>query len=452
MALRHSTVTVVAGEFWVGSRGPVQLEAYLGTCVGLALFDDAAGVGGLMHLLLPEPPTPTSTYQLEKYAVTGLPFFLKALEEKGGDPKRMKACLAGGALIGPIAQQDLNLDIGGRISEITVAFLAREGIDLVQFETGGIMPTRLGLDMTSGRFSIAPAGSETMTEELALPSPSRADIQAAMEGLQPIPQVALRILRMVAEEDYRVADLARMVRQDQVISARTLKLCNAASFAAAGKIASVERALVFLGRNLFTRSVVAVCVQDFYCQQNSGYSLRMGGLYQHAVGTALIAEHLARRTHRLFPALAYTGGLLHDIGKVVLDQFVAARRPLFYRDLAQETNFLAAEKQHLGVGHTEVGRRLALTWKLPQPYVETITHHHFPEEAGHHEDLVHLVYLADLIMSRFHAGLELESINTEHLAQRLARLGLATGDLQPIIDGLPSRVFRLSLAGAGEET
>ena len=61
-----SIVTVLSGDAWVGARGPVQLEAYLGTCVGLAVFDDAAGVGGLIHLLLPEPPAPTSTYQLEK--------------------------------------------------------------------------------------------------------------------------------------------------------------------------------------------------------------------------------------------------------------------------------------------------------------------------------------------------------------------------------------------------
>jgi putative nucleotidyltransferase with HDIG domain len=439
----------MSGEYWVGFRGPVQLEAHLGTCVGLAVFDDTAGVGGLIHILLPEPPTPTSTYQLEKYAVTGLPVFLKALRDKGGDPRRMKAGLAGGALIGPVAQHDLNLDIGGRISEIAVAFLARKGIDLVQFEIGGFLPTRLRLDMTSGRFTIVPTGSDVMGEAQPLPAPRPSDIQAAMQGLQPIPQVALRILRLVAEEDYRVDALARLVRQDQVISARTLQLCNAASLAPPNKITSVERALVYLGRNLFTQSVVAVCVQDFYHQQNSGYSLQMGGLFQHAVGTATIAEHLARRS-RHFPSLAYTGGLLHDIGKVVLDQFVAARRPLFYRDLASETNFLAAEKQRLGIGHTEVGRRLAEAWQLPRAYVETIAHHHFPEQAEDHQHLVHLVYLADLLMSRFHTGLELERINTEHLSLRLSRIGLSSGELQSIVDSLPARVFRLSLAGAGE--
>ncbi|MBL0712698.1 MAG: HDOD domain-containing protein [Desulfosarcina sp.] len=442
----NELITIPAGSFWVGARSAVQLEAFLGTCVAVAAYDAEAHVGGLIHLLLPEPPLPGSAYQREKYATTGLPLFLAALRDRGGEPGRMKACLAGGALIGPIAAQDLDLDIGGRTCEKAVDFLTREDIQIVQFESGGFMPTQIGLDMHSGNFSITPTGDASMTVSSPLSPPSEDDIQRAMQGLQPIPQVALRILRMVSEEDYRIHDLARMVRQDQVICARTLKLCNAASFARRGRIESLEQALVFLGQDRFTRSVIAVCVQDFFSQQGNGYSLRIGGMYQHAVGTAMVAEQLARRTHRLIPALAYTGGLLHDIGKVVLDQFVAPRQPLFYRDLAAETNFLAAEKRHLGMDHTEAGRRLALNWGLPAPFVDVITHHHYPEKARSHRDLVHIVYIADLIMSRFHSGLELEKINTEHLADRFASVGLAPADLQAIIDGLPTSVFSMSMA------
>ena len=85
----------------------------------------------------------------------------------------------------------------------------------------------------------------------------------------------------------------------------------------------------------------------------------MGGIYHHAVGTAIITEKLARLTKRISPSLAYTAGLLHDIGKVVLDQYISSALPLFYRELQNEVDFLELEKKHLGVNHTEVASQLA---------------------------------------------------------------------------------------------
>jgi putative nucleotidyltransferase with HDIG domain len=441
--------TIPAGSFWVGPRSDVKLEAFLATCVGLAVYDPEARVGGLIHLLLPEPPIPGTALHSEKYATTGLPLFMAALREKGASAGRMQACLAGGALIGPIAAQDLNLDIGGRTCEKAMAFLNREGIEIVQFETGGFLPIQLGLDMDRGTFAINPFQAQgPAAGDSPLPAPEAADIRQAMWGLQPIPQVALRILRLVTDEDYRVGELARLVRQDQVICARTLRLCHAASFGRQGRIETIEHALVFLGQDRFVQSVIAVCVQDFFQQQGNGYSLRMGGMYAHAVGTALVAERLAHRTRRLSPAIAYTGGLLHDIGKVVLDQFIASRRPLFYRDLTAYSDFLAAEKRHLGIGHTEAGRQLALEWSLPAPFVDAITHHHNPERAEDNVDLAHIVHAADLIMSRFHAGLELEGIETDLMVERFEGAGLYAADLQCIIDDLPMRIFNLAFEGA----
>ena len=447
---RQELKTIPAGRFWVGSRSHYQLEAFLGTCVGLGVYDREARAGGLIHLLLPEPPLPESTFQLEKYATTGLPLFLAALRGEGAKVNRMTACLAGGALIGPLAAQDINLDIGGRTCENVLAFLNQEGIAIDHLETGGFIPTRIRLDMRSGQFAIDPAGGHPMVTGDPPAVPRENDIRRALQSLQPIPQVALRIMRLVAEKDYPVQELARLVRQDQVICARTLRLCNAAALAGQRRVASIEHALAFLGQDRFIHSVIAVCVRDFFRQQGQGDSVRIGGMYQHAVGTAQVAEQLAHRTRRVMPALAYPAGLLHDIGKVVLDQFVIPRRPFFYRDLANAIDFLAVEARHLGTDHTQAGQWLAKDWGLPAPFVETITHHHCPENAADHADLVHLVYVADLIMSAFHAGLELERVNIDHLNERLQQVGLAHRDLPAIVDSLPAAIFSPLSAGADD--
>ncbi|NIV97880.1 hypothetical protein GWN26_01495, partial [Candidatus Saccharibacteria bacterium] len=71
-------------------------------------------VGGMIHLLLPEPLRIEETFQPEKYASTGFPLFLQTLADAGATTENMKACIAGGALVGPLDDSDLELDIGGR--------------------------------------------------------------------------------------------------------------------------------------------------------------------------------------------------------------------------------------------------------------------------------------------------------------------------------------------------
>ena len=115
---------VASGSYYLGKNQARLLNACLGTCVGVALFDKKAGVGGLIHLLLPEPITLESTFQPEKYASNGLPIFLNALYEAGASKEHLRAWIAGGALVGPILQRDLDFDIGGRTAEVARNILA----------------------------------------------------------------------------------------------------------------------------------------------------------------------------------------------------------------------------------------------------------------------------------------------------------------------------------------
>lgn len=157
----------------------------------------------------------------------------------------------------------------------------------------------------------------------------------------------------------------------------------------------------------------------------------------------IISEKLANLTAKVKPGLAYTAGLLHDIGKVVLDQYIASAYPLFYRQLyEQETDFSAAEKTNLGIDHTQVGSDLALRWSLPDSLVDTIRHHHKPENAARNVELTHIVYLADLLMSRFRTGLELERLSTETLSTKLRTIGFSNEKFSDIVDMIPAGVFK----------
>jgi len=197
-----------------------------------------------------------------------------------------------------------------------------------------------------------------------------------------------------------------------------------------------------LGEKRLLQLVILASVESFFPNSVGGYALCKGGLYQHALGTAVTAEKLADFTGRTAGDLAYTGGLLHDIGKVFLDQHLALAFPLFYRRTQIDGhNLIHLEGDMLGTTHPEVGRRLVQHWRLPDNLSDTIAHHHYPEQATADSVLTHLVYLADLLMSRFVVGQELERLNTDILAQRLERVGLRPLQVPVIIDLIPKELF-----------
>jgi putative nucleotidyltransferase with HDIG domain len=433
---------VASGSYRVETRKPMLLEAYLGTCVGVALYDPVAGIGGLIHLLLPEPVSPEAPSQPEKYATTGFPIFLKALYAAGASAENTRASIAGGALVGPIDDSDLKLDIGGRTVEKVMQLIENENIKIEKLETGGFFTCHLILDMHSWECRIEPAGFDKLSANADIQIPEPNEISQSIKDLQPIPQVALKILRIINDEFFEIHNLTDEIRKDQVISARTLQLCNSVMFATRKKIESLDHALVMLGNHLLLKFVISASLDNFFNQVESGYSLCKGGLYHHAVGTAVIAEKLAVLSKKVEPSVAYTAGLLHDIGKVVLDQFIHSGFPLFYRELNEKgKNFAEVEKRVFGTDHTEAGLELAQNWSFPESLVETIRYHHQPENARSHKKLVNIVYLADLLMSRFHTGLEIERLNTGPLASRLETIGFSLGSFPELIDHIPLKVL-----------
>lgn len=432
---------VAAGTFYVGRSEPTLLQALLGTCVGVALYDARAGIGGIIHLLLPEPVVASSGYQQEKYASHGMPLFIQAAMDAGASKENLKACIAGGALVGPVDHRDLALDIGGRTAEVARNILDQAGIAVEKQETGGFFSCCLSLDMKAWTARIEPADVAKIEDGGNVHMPSSREIRQVIERLQPIPQVALKILRIIDNEDYDILKLADELRKDQVLSARTLQLCNSAMFARRLRVESLDHALVYLGRDLLVKMVVSASVNEFFNQQGHGYSLCKGGLYHHAVGTAIMAEKLAQLTGISPPTTAYTAGLLHDIGKVVLDQYVAAGYPMFYRELQEDISFSEAEKRILGTDHTRVGLMLAEKWVFSKALANAIRYHHYPERDPDHAELTHIVHLADLIMSSFHAGLEMERLQMNDLPKRLERVGLTTDRFAELVDMIPQTVF-----------
>ncbi len=434
---------IPAGQLRADKKSPRIFQACLATCLGVALYDQTHKIGGMIHILLPEPIGSMGERFPEKYASTGIPLLIHHLVSLGSTPETLKATIAGGALVGPISHQDMGLDIGGRSADIAQSILKTFGIEIIKSETGGFFSCTLELNMETGQTAINPAWEVECRPSQELIPPNLADIQKTIDTVKPIPQAALKIFRMFQDNRYGIADITQELALDQVLSGQTLKLCNSALFAGTIKIDTLKEAVLMLGEEMLIKSIITAAVNTYYNQTGtSGYSLCRGGLFFHAVDVATLAEKLAQKTGKVNAPLAYTAGLLHDIGKVVLDQYISDCAPLLFRNLSRAgESFLTSEKKLLGMTHCEVGGFLAKNWKFPPALSQVIRFHHHPEQADHNKQLVYVVYLADLLMEKFHTGHDREKMQSLSLNHVLDQLDLCAGDIPTLVDAIPLNIL-----------
>ncbi|RLB44241.1 MAG: hypothetical protein DRH12_00310 [Deltaproteobacteria bacterium] len=439
--------SIPSGSFALGGKKKEVLEAYLGTCVGVALVDNDAEIGGLIHILLPEPTGTDIPFSPAVYATTGLPLLIEKLNEAGARRSKLKGCIAGGGLVGEVSEQDLMLDIGGRTAETVEDILREQGVAVESVETGGLFPCKISLRMDTFETSIEPIVQQGGGQEAGDINISKDEIMQAIKEVKPIPQIALKVIRMLREKEYDIDDIAMEIMQDQVISAKVLKLANSPIVGAATTVDSIDRALIVLGEKKLFQLVLSATVEMLFADtRTGGYSLCKGGIFHHALATAMTAHEISVFTRRSQPDIAYTGGLLHDIGKIALDQYVITNAPLFYRSLQDKgVDLCKVEKVRFGLEHTEMGFMLAKKWGLPSVLSDVIRYHHEPENSQEDRELVSIVYLADLLMTRFRVGYQVDRPNTEMLEKSLSHIGLGKEDFPIIIDRIPRAVFESTL-------
>ena len=431
--------TVQTGTFEIRKKSSKILRAFLGSCVGVALVDKKNGIGGLLHILLPEPPAKAAVDEPEKYASTAMPVFLEAMYEQGAEKEELVAYVAGGSLVGHVSMMDLRLDIGGQSAEVVANYLKLEGVSIARTETGGYISSQISLDVSTLECTIEPIlnlhpsfgqSPETGAEDI--------NIENVINQIKPIPQIALKVIRYINNSNQSMSSIAEEIRQDQILTAKVLQLGNSAYLNMGKKITSIDRALVLLGEKRILLLTLSVFTEMFYQQSEQGYSLTKGGLFHHAIRTASLADKLAVFTHLVSPDEAYTAGLLHDIGKTALDQAMAAEYPLFYQKIFSDTNLsiLDIEKEIFGYTHTEIGDILAERWDLPDILAETICFHHEPDKAILNPQLTHLIYLANTLINSFSSGSSISNANSGNLSQTLDVLQLTSVKLSEFIDSI----------------
>ena len=232
----------------------------------------------------------------------------------------------------------------------------------------------------------------------------RATIESITD-LPTLPVVVTRITSQIANPTTNAADIGKLIEQDQALTGKVLRLVNSAYYGFPKQIKSVQHAVVILGFNKVKTSIITASVFGaFRGRRQGGLDLRR--FWQHALGVAISSKVAAEHFGAAHMSEdAFICGLLHDVGKVVMDQY----QPNIYGPIVKYANdkgilLYDAEEEVMGLTHATIGEWMMDKWRLPHTIVNLVSDHHKPAMSRERRELVSSIHLGDIISRALGVG------------------------------------------------
>ena len=204
----------------------------------------------------------------------------------------------------------------------------------------------------------------------------RQDIVNKISNLPPLPAILTKIVSTIDDPDSSAGDLEEIIRHDMVLTGKLLAVANSSGYAFRQEITTVSRAVVALGFEEVRNLCVGICMMGFLHPSVFKNQERVRSLWLHSLAVAEGASLLAGKVSGVRPDQAYAAGLLHDIGKVVIEAYFPGEvSSLIHLVEDKKVPYREAEAR-LEIKHDVIGLMLAHNWNLPPVLSETIGHHH----------------------------------------------------------------------------
>jgi len=216
--------------------------------------------------------------------------------------------------------------------------------------------------------------------------------------IQSLPPVAMKVLKLMSSDYTSVTELEKIISMDQAFSTRLLRIANSPYYGRGRCVDTVSTAIILIGFNTMKNLVVAASMKDLHRK----FGLFEQKLWEHSLGVSIAASVIASETKMLQPEEALVAGLIHDVGKIVLNNSLPEQYSVVIGKVYEEgLPFIEAEDEMLGFNHCNVGGLIARKWKLPKNLEVVIQYHHsetFPAfEERSFEAACEIVKAADMI-------------------------------------------------------
>jgi HD-like signal output (HDOD) protein len=272
---------------------------------------------------------------------------------------------------------------------------------------------------------------------------------AHITNLPTLPQLASRLMKVINNPVTSASDVSFIIGQDLSLSARVLRLANSAFYGMPRSITNINNAVVILGLRVIHTLVLSLTVFDMFTADKQGSLFNRQAFWRHSLGCGLIAKMLAERMKKFAPfepEEAFCAGLMHDIGRVVLEQYLHDEfRAVLEFAAREQCSILEAERQVLTITHTDVADWLTEEWELPDEIRLPILHHHQPELAESQTEIISLCHYADHLCNHAGFGLGDDFAHPPLHQGCIEELRIPAKAVEEIVKKLPAEVEKMDI-------
>ncbi len=223
-----------------------------------------------------------------------------------------------------------------------------------------------------------------------------------------LPPIASKVLQLINDDFASITELERIISRDQAFSSRLLRIANSPYYGRGRSIDTISTAIILIGFNTMKSLVTAASMKDLHRQ----FGLFEQKLWEHSLGLSVAASLLAAETQMIQPEEALIAGLIHDMGKIIINNSIPESYCMVIERVYETgLTFIEVEDDMLGFNHCSVGGLIARKWKLPRNLEVVIEYHHsesFPGiEDNNYETLCQIVKIADAMCLNLGIGLRI---------------------------------------------
>ena len=269
-------------------------------------------------------------------------------------------------------------------------------------------------------------------------------IATAIQSFPGMPGAAVKLLALIDDPAMRVSQIEEILRHDPGLTANVLRLANSAYFGIPSKIGSIRQAVILLGLKRLIQMVIAACVSAIMDKPVPGYDLPPGELWRHSIAVSVAAEGLVKELKIEAAEEIFTAALLHDVGKLVLGEYIKDDFKKIETAVSQGLSFEMAETISLGINHAEVGARILAHWSLPTEIINAVQWHHAPEQADQISTMLDIVHVANFMSIMIGIGIGRDGLQHQPSAEVTERLGLEPRHLEKVASQTMQWVNELS--------
>ncbi|MCX7792862.1 MAG: HDOD domain-containing protein [Thermodesulfovibrionales bacterium] len=220
-----------------------------------------------------------------------------------------------------------------------------------------------------------------------------------------VPHVALKVVRLIDAPGTRLDEIQRAILADQALTSRVLKIANSAYYGLRHSVDTVSEAVAIMGFNTLRSLVLAAATKEVYKR----FGIIEQKLWEHSLGVSVAASLIARRKRNIKMEEASVAGLLHDVGKALMNNAQPERFMLLMERVYDDrVTFSSVEREYFAFSHSDAGSILAEKWGFPSLLCEVIRDHHSCDsqqgDDPYKDELCRIISLADTLCLKLGVG------------------------------------------------